>query len=42
MKKTIYAIILLILMSAIFSGCSNWKFINSEKIAKQSCEDILK
>ena len=42
MKKTTYVIILLTLMIAIFSGCSNWELINSEKRAKQKCEDILK
>lgn len=42
MKKTTYVIILLTLMTAIFSGCANWELVNSEKIAKQNCEDILK
>lgn len=41
MKKTTYVIILLTLMTAIFSGCSNWELINSEKRAKQKCEDII-
>lgn len=42
MKKTVYVIILITFFAAMLQGCSNGKFINSEKIAKENCEDILK